>query len=166
MQYGTLFVGMICLLLAACQHQHGPTIGYDQLMMYATQNENLSSWSSKARVQSLGGVIPPPNSARPLFGYKFAEATKKVRILDIRDAEEFQKKNLAKDYKNRTPIVQIPAANLLMTENLESLLATYNVHRDSIILIVASDLERAHSVFARLSKEGYIQTLYYENVYP
>ncbi|NUN06722.1 MAG: hypothetical protein HUU57_13285 [Bdellovibrio sp.] len=166
MQYGTLFVAMICFLMTACQHHHGPTIGYDQLMMYATQNENLSLLNSKARLQSLGGVIPPPSSARPLFGHKFADAKNKVRILDIRNAEEFQRKNLAMDSKILTPVVQIPTANLLMTENFESLLATYNIYKDSIILIVASDLERAQSVFARLTKEGYIQTLYYENVYP
>lgn len=156
---------MICLLLAACQHQHGPTIAYDQLMMYATQKENLPLWSSKARLQSLGGVIPPPSSARPLFGYKFAEAKMKVRILDIRDAEEFQKKNLAMDNDIASPVINIPKEALLTTRDLETLLKSNNIEKSSILLIVSSDTKDAKKVADQLQQNQYGQVLYYENDY-
>ena len=83
----------------------------------------------------------------------------------IRDAEEFQKKNLAMDNDIASPVINIPKEALLTTRDLETLLKSNNIEKSSILLIVSSDTKDAKKVADHLQQNQYGQVLYYENDY-
>lgn len=170
----TTFLFLLLLSLSACQHSTNPVaekrkvehIDYYQLQSYL-QHTETNQWSSRARSASLGGRAPY-NRPAPTFRMGFSEAMSKARILDVRPREDFEKYNLGMEDTAKTPVINIPAPEILeetSKENLQAKLKNRGIELDSILIVICNKGVRSPVVAQRLSDQGYPRVANYAGGY-
>lgn len=172
-------LSVISLLFSTtfCQHNYSQqkvpqvqSIEYEDFKALATQEQPLDLRPSKARQKALGGLyIPPPPvpSRKVLFGMKFEEAKKNVRILDVRSDEDFSRSNLSMDPDVKAPVIHIfwkkffvknEEVDLRIKKELED----KNISEKSIIVVLCNKGLSLQTVADVLHSMGYQRVLTFE----